>query len=112
MPRYKIHQQSFIDERLVEPGQEVETHARHKPGPHWEPMDDQAKEIVAKHGVKFSPEVPDIINDMTMTSAPMANPMSLDHEALGAAIAKGIVAAQAALKAPPKGKAAEATDLV
>ena len=50
MPKYRITAESFIDNRLVKAGEEVETDAT--PGTHWEPLDKKAPE-----GKKLSDEL-------------------------------------------------------
>lgn len=45
MPKYRITALSFIDNRLVKEGEEIETDAI--PGPHWEPLDKKAEKISA-----------------------------------------------------------------
>ncbi|AQW29125.1 hypothetical protein JK151_08870 [Ralstonia syzygii subsp. celebesensis] len=37
MPRYRINELSFIDNKLVQPGDEIDSDAT--PSPHWEPLD-------------------------------------------------------------------------
>ena len=41
MPRYRILEKSFIGNRLVQPGDEIESDET--PAPHWEPLDKPAK---------------------------------------------------------------------
>jgi hypothetical protein len=41
MPRYRINELSFIGNKLVQPGDEIESDE--KPGSHWEPLDKTAK---------------------------------------------------------------------
>ncbi|WP_369952272.1 hypothetical protein [Ralstonia syzygii] len=37
MPRYRINELSFIDNKLVQPGDEIDSDAT--PSAHWEPLD-------------------------------------------------------------------------
>lgn len=39
MPRYRITEMAFIDNRLVQPGEEVEVGDNHKPGKCWVRVD-------------------------------------------------------------------------
>ena len=61
--KWKITQQSYIDDRLVEPGTIIERKVS-KPGPHWEPADDEAKAFAAESGVEFTGEVPDVLSQL------------------------------------------------
>lgn len=101
---WKITQESYIGERLVLPGETVDLARRgvdrktkkpihHIPGPHWEPMDDEAKEFSEKCGHTFTGETPDMIIAMTSDLEKRmgaSGTVTIDHEALGATIANGI----------------------
>lgn len=88
MARWKLHQDSFIDNgrngggQLFAAGSEValgplrpargepgepgyREAEHHRPGPHWEPLDDEAKAIARKAGHMFTGEVPDVVEDLT-----------------------------------------------
>lgn len=41
MPRYRITQISYIDDKLVNANEEIDSDG--VPGPHWEPLDEAAK---------------------------------------------------------------------
>jgi hypothetical protein len=45
MPRYRIEELSFIDNKLTQPGSEIETSAT--PAGHWAPLDKAAEKAVA-----------------------------------------------------------------
>lgn len=62
MALFRFHQQSYVDDTLVEKGQSKNVGKHHKPGPHWEPLDDDAKAMVARTGVEFTGEVPDVLS--------------------------------------------------
>jgi hypothetical protein len=111
MARYKFHQESYVGNVLIAAEQEYEVPPlgrkksgeplHHIPGPHWEPLDDEAKAICKMHDIKFTGEVPDAIGPLTdqlaetMAAQNKATASGgIDVEALGAAIAKGITAAQ------------------
>jgi len=92
MPSYRIHQLSHIDDKLIEPGTVVEVDARHIPGPHWEPMDEAAKALAKKHQIKFTGQVPDPTDKLSLqlSDALQAQGVTIDHDKLGAAIAAGL----------------------
>ncbi len=46
MPRYRIEELSFIDNKLVHPGDEIETES--PPAAHWTPLDKDAKKASAE----------------------------------------------------------------
>jgi hypothetical protein len=85
MARWRIHQLSFIDTgnngggALFDAGSEINVGPLraavgspgdagyrpavvHRPGPHWEPLDDEAKAISADTKTTFTGEVPDVVN--------------------------------------------------
>jgi hypothetical protein len=85
MARWRIHQLSFIDTgnngggALFDAGSEISVGPLraavgspgdpgyrpavvHRPGPHWEPLDDEAKAIAADTKTTFTGEVPDVVN--------------------------------------------------
>lgn len=92
MPRYRIHQTSWIDDKTVEPGQEVDVSERHVPGPHWEPLDEKAKAIAEKHKVAFTGEVPDPTDKLSLVleDALQKAGVAIDHEKLAQAVAAGV----------------------
>lgn len=61
MARYRLHQRSYIGDRLYEPDSEITVSPSVKPGPHWEPIDDEAKNAMANHAIEFTGEVPDVL---------------------------------------------------
>jgi hypothetical protein len=62
MPKYKLLEKAFIDQRIYEAGDEVEFAGR--PGPHMVPMDAEAKAIAKKLGLVNGP-IPDPIDQIT-----------------------------------------------
>jgi hypothetical protein len=52
MPRYRMKETSFIDNRLVREGEEIDVAARHVPAEHWTPLDPAARKAYAKAGFK------------------------------------------------------------
>lgn len=110
MPRYRIHQTSYIDDRVIDAGQEIEADARHVPGPHWEPLDDAAKALAKKHSIRFTGNVPDPTEKLSLqlNRALESNGIAIDHDKLGAAIAQGlaplIAQLMAAKEAPAEGE--------
>lgn len=95
MAQYRIHQESYINDRHILANAEVEVapYARkrvqkkdeagrdvvdktgkkvfelvdlhHKPGPHWEPLDDEARAICERHKHEFTGFVPDAVEDLS-----------------------------------------------
>ncbi|MBF0164468.1 MAG: hypothetical protein HQM01_08245 [Magnetococcales bacterium] len=69
MPDYLIHVRSFINDTIVDPADHGGNPVRVTvselviPGPHWEPVDNAAKEICKKVGHKFDPELIGIADD-------------------------------------------------
>ncbi len=116
MPRYKLHQTSYVDNQLIvvddgHPPAEHAISASHVPGPHWEPMDDEARALMEKHGVTFTGFVPDSVDFLTEQLAKAlkakADAEKLDPNAIG----KGVVAAlleAGIVKAAAPAKPAEA----
>lgn len=101
MPKYRIVQDSYIDNVLYtfNPDPEKdrlnihEIAAHHVPGPHWEPMDDEAKAICKKNGIAFTGFVPDCMDKLT---GMLADSMKKADEAgspgaIGAAVVDALV---------------------
>lgn len=85
MGRFLIAQQSYIDDRLYEKGQIGNFDRRHKPGPHWQPLDDEAREMMEASGETFTGEVPDVLNallplyeDASKTAASQGKSIDVD----------------------------------
>lgn len=100
MAKYKMAQESYIDDVPYLAGAIFDDKdGRHVPAPHWEPMDDDAKAICAKHSIKFTGEIPDSIEDMTRKLATdMANKRAADAvagqpAAIGVAVVDALVEA-------------------
>lgn len=64
MAKYKFHQRSFWNDRLYEKGEEIEIKASIKPGPHMEPLDDEARQAAKEGGVAFTGEIPDVLGKL------------------------------------------------
>lgn len=47
MAKYRILETSYINERIYQPGEEIEFSGDHSPGFHLDPIDDAAKRAVA-----------------------------------------------------------------
>jgi hypothetical protein len=62
MAKYRFHQKSYVGDRIVEKGEEADVGSNVKPGPHMEPLDDEARAAAEAGGVKFTGEVPDVLN--------------------------------------------------
>jgi hypothetical protein len=56
-PKYQFNETSFIDGRTLEKGATAIVHERHIPGPHWKPLNDDAKKLCAKHGIVYDSSV-------------------------------------------------------
>lgn len=129
MAQWKIHQVSYINDRLYAEGEIAELGRRgidrvtkkpihHLPGPHWEPVDDEAKEIAKGCGHVFTGEVPDMVLSMTADlektmksgSGGPGGTIVIDHEALGATIANGIAQGLAKLQGDGKADALTARE--
>ena len=52
-PKYKFSLESHVDGVLIPKGTTATVSTRHIPGPHWEPLNDAAKAIAKKAGIKF-----------------------------------------------------------
>jgi hypothetical protein len=66
--KFRFAQPTYVDNVFYEGGEDskpVEVEARHIPGPHWQPMDDEAKAHCKKHGVTYTGQVPDMVEAMT-----------------------------------------------
>lgn len=98
---FKASQVSYVDGKLVEVGQNFEPVPYrdpksgklrpHTPGPHWEPVDDEAKKLMADTKTEFTGEIPDIVNSLSeRLDRMMGERQGIDHDALAAAIAKGL----------------------
>lgn len=61
LAKYRIDQKSYMNDRIVEKGEEVEVSPKLKPGPHWFPLNDAAKKAAEEGGVKYTGEVPDVL---------------------------------------------------
>lgn len=110
MATYKAAQMSYVDGKVIEPGQQftvgnyldpkTKKMRPHTPGPHWEAVDDEARAICKELKHEYTGEVPDIVNQLSDKLDGMMREKaaaSFDHEALAAAIAKGIAAGMVAV---------------
>ncbi len=105
--KFKLKQQSYLDNEtdgygaaMREVGYAFDLPAATKqvPGPHWEPMDDEAKALCVKHGIKFTGEVPDSMDSLTKTlqasmqqAADAGSPEKIGAAVVDALIAAGVV---------------------
>lgn len=125
----KVHQTSFIDDKLANAGEVIELAARrlrikgkvveqhHTLGPHMEPIDDEAKELAKSQGHTFTGEIPDIVEQLARDLEDAKKKAEdAERKALAEAISAGIVsglqpallalaeAVKALAEAPAKGK--------
>ena len=79
MARYKLHQKSFVQAHgdlisvLKEEGAEIDVGPQCPPGPHWEPLDDEARVVVKKYVDNPNLLLPRKVEDMpihSFTAAP------------------------------------------
>lgn len=119
MPKYRLNQNSYIDNVLYvfidDPEKDHknihEIDARHVPGPHWQPMDDEAKKICQMHGIVYTGETPDCVEDMTKqlahdmakqaalaATAAANSPSAIAQAIVGALIEAGVVTGTAKKK--------------
>lgn len=115
MPKYKIHQESIIGDTTVPADMEITIAANgknkdgsprhHVPGPHWEPLDDEARAIcAATPGWVFTGEVPDAVEPLAieLENRMAKQNVGFDEGKLADAIAKGVVAGMAAAQTGAK----------
>lgn len=116
--QYKAGQVSYIDGRTVAVGEvfdpqpfrdpKTKKMTHHVPGPHWDPVDEEAKAHCTKLGVAYTGEVPDMVERVgdvmggdrldakslgeaiAGALAKMGTPAAVDHEALVKAIVAGV----------------------
>lgn len=64
--KFKMAQDSYVDNTFYKEGvtMDLPPDTKHVPGPHWEPLDDEAKTLCKKHGIAFTGFVPDSIDKM------------------------------------------------
>lgn len=100
--KFKLSQQSYIDCETDNLGAalrdagfifDLKPDTKQLPGPHWEPMDDEAKALCAKHSIKFTGEVPDSMDKISQIA--QAN-MKRDTDAgspgkIGAAVVDALI---------------------
>jgi hypothetical protein len=108
--KYRFSQPTYVNNILYDGGKDspaVEVGGEHIPGPHWEPMDDEAKAHCAKLSVKFTGEVPDVmpalidkLEKAQKDAAAAGNPDAIAKAMVGALIEAGVIATK---KAPAKG---------
>lgn len=116
--KFRIDQDSYIDDKPVRAGQEIELAKRKikvldgkgnprfvmgypTPGPHWFPLDDDAKALMAESRIEHTGEVPDVIEQLKVD---LQARLDIDYEKLAEAMAKAN-AAQAAANAEAIGSA-------
>lgn len=127
--QYKAGQVSYVDGRTVTAGEvfdpqpfrdpKTKKMTHHTPGPHWEPVDEEAKAHCAKLGIAYTGEVPDMVErvgdvmggdrldakslgEAIAAAFAKTAPPAIDHEALVKAVVAGVMAAQAAAALPAK----------
>lgn len=113
--RFRLDQDSFIGDVLHTAGAEVEipplkpgrpergkpgqpnyrpeiAPVWHKPGPHWFPLDDEARELMRDHEVQHTGEVPDALPALgeRLAEALAKASVTIDHEKLGAAVGAAV----------------------
>lgn len=98
--KYRICQVSHIDDAMYGPGLEGRTEYvdvpnsmrpnPHVPGPHWEPLDDEAKAMCLKHGIAFTGSVPDPIDTLSLKLADAMQSSGMNVDAIAAAISKSL----------------------
>lgn len=95
-PRYKLAQDSYIEDRLYSAGMEyIDLQGKHCPGPHWEPVNDAAKAKAAEAKVVYTGEVPDTVNELVkrLSEAQAREAEKGDPAATGAAVVQALIAA-------------------
>lgn len=103
--KFRLDQLSYISDKLVEAGTEIELAPigrnkatgepiYHVPGPHWKAVDPEAIALCERLGTKFTGEVPDMVDNIELRDA-----SAIDYEKLGNAIGAGVVAAMEAWEA-------------
>lgn len=105
--KFKLKQSSYLDNEtdglgaaLRDAGYEfdLKPDTKQVPGPHWEPVDDEAKALAAKYGVKFTGEVPDsmdklskLAQDNMKAAADAGNPGMIGAAVVNALVEAGVV---------------------
>ena len=109
--KFKIHQPSYIQglkdgmlsESIYLEGNTLELPAdtKHVPGPHWEPLDDEARALAKQHSIKFTGQVPDCIDQFQkqLAEAMEREKKAGDPDKIGAAVVEALVKA-GVIKAP------------
>lgn len=112
--KFKIAQPSYIDNKLyaedttLDMKSDEHRNHNHVPGPHWEPLDDEAKALCKQHGVEYTGFVPDSM-DVLVESLEQAKQKKAieDNNAIGRGVANALIeAGVVTLKAPGKKPAA------
>jgi len=102
--KFKLHQQTYIENEadgmgaaLREIGYELELlpTTSKVPGPHWEPIDDEAKALCKKHGIVFTGHVPDCMDSLTkqLAEAMERERQAGNPDAIAAAMVKALMEA-------------------
>lgn len=117
--KFMINQASYIGDGVVEAGASIEVpplvaaknHPKddnyvppvhHIPGPHWKPLDEEAKALCEKHKVVYTGEVPDPTGDLSLQldaalERARAAGSAIDYDKLAAstsaAVAQGVAEA-------------------
>ncbi len=106
-PKYRLNQTSYIGDIMYLAGLEgpvdretgelkpvyfIDKDSKYKPGPHWEPVNDAAKAIAAKHGIEYTGEVPDSMDKLLpQLELAKANKEKSDQDAVGAGVVKALI---------------------
>ena len=64
MAKYRLNQVSYMSDRLHQVGEEIVVPKGTKAGPHWEPLDDEAKADMSAAKVSYTGEVPDVLSQL------------------------------------------------
>lgn len=101
MPKYRLVQDSYIDNVLYTFNPDPEKDrlnihdiaSHHVPGPHWEPLDDEAKAICKKHGVTFTGFVPDCLDQLTkqLSESMERERLAGNPDAIAAALVRALI---------------------
>lgn len=97
--KFRIDQQSYIDDKLIEAGSELEVTPLyidkktkkpvfHVPGPHWLPLDDDAKDYCEAMKHEYTGEVPDVLQGLEAVLNDLNG--KLDETKLAGAITTGM----------------------
>jgi hypothetical protein len=125
-PKYRINVTSYIDDRVVlagvdgpvdkETGEErpvyyIDKESKHKPGPHWEPVNAAAKAMCEKHGIVYTGLVPDCMDQLVeQLEAARVRAKDREQENLGRSIVNALIEA-GAIKIPPKQPAKQPAEI-